>query len=54
MFEYVTHFSLNKLSPHYKLELSNFNFRYVTLCDLEIPRYKWLNYLQTVEILSDV
>ena len=27
-------------SPHYILEDSNFNFRYVRLCDLDIPREK--------------
>ena len=27
------------------LEVSNFSFRYVRLCDLDIPREKWLNYL---------
>ena len=30
---------------------SNFNFRYVRLWYLHIPREKWLNYLQTVETL---
>ena len=29
------------------LEDSNFNFRYVRLCDLDILKEKWLNYLQT-------
>ena len=33
----------------YKLEESNFNFRYVRLYDLDITREKWLNYLQTVD-----
>ena len=33
---------LNRL-PHYILEESNFNFRYVRLWNLEIPREKWLN-----------
>ena len=37
--------------PHYILEESNFNFRYIQLWDLHIPREKWLNYLQTVETL---
>ena len=36
---------------NYILEDSNFNFRYVRLCDLDIPRGKWLNYLQSVETL---
>ena len=40
-----------KTLPHYILEESNFNFRYVRLWDLHIPREKWLNCLQTVEIL---
>ena len=34
--------------PHYILEDSNFDFRYVRLCDLVILREKWFNYLQTV------
>ena len=33
-------------SPHYILEQSNFNFRYVCLWDLGISREKCLNYLQ--------
>ena len=33
----LTHFRLNE-PP------SNFNFRYVRLCDLDIPREKWPNY----------
>ena len=37
--------------PNYILEESDFNFRYVELCDLDIPRENWLNYLQTVETL---
>ena len=28
------------------MELSNFNLKYVRLCDLDIPRDKWLNCLQ--------
>ena len=28
----------------YNLEDSNFDFRYVRLCDLDILREKWLNY----------
>ena len=36
-------------SPNYILEGSNFDFRYVRLCGLDIPREKWLSYLQTVE-----
>ena len=39
---------LNRLAPHYILEESNFNLRYVRLCDLHIPREKWLNYMQAV------
>ena len=38
-------------SPCYILEDSNFDFRYVRLCDLDIPRENWLNYWQTVETL---
>ena len=33
------------------LEESNFNFRYVRLWGLHIPRDKWLNYFQIVETL---
>ena len=50
----LTHCILNRLShsvPHYILEESNFNFRYVRLWYLHIPREQWLNYLQKVEIL---
>ena len=36
---------------HYILEDTNFDFRYVRPCDLDIPREKWLNCLQTVETL---
>ena len=39
-------FLLNKLS-RYILEESNFNFRYVRLCELDIPREKWLNDLKS-------
>ena len=34
-----------------QMEESNFNYRYVKLCDSNIPREKWQNYLQTVESL---
>ena len=33
------------------MEESNLNYRYAWLYDLDIPREKWLNYLQTVETL---
>ena len=46
----LTHCRLNRLS-HTLFWKSNFNFRYVQLWDLDIPREKWLNYLQTVETL---
>ena len=46
--QYLTHCRLNELPPLYILEDSNCNFKYVRLCDLHIPREKWLNYLQTV------
>ena len=36
---------------HYILEASNFDFRYVRLCALEIPKEKFLNWLQTVGTL---
>ena len=35
----------------YILKVSNFNFRCVKLCDLDIRREKWIVYLQTVETL---
>ena len=47
-FHVLTNFRLNITSPHCVLEESNFNFRYIRLCDLDIPREKWLKYLQTV------
>ena len=31
------------------MEDSNYDFRYVRLCDLEIPKENGLNYLQIVE-----
>ena len=37
---------------HYILDESNVNFGYVKLYDIDIPKEKWLNYLQTVETLS--
>ena len=33
------------------LEEFIFNFRYVRLYDVDIPKEKWLNYLKTVETL---
>ena len=47
----LTHFRQNKPPPHYILEDLNFSFRDVRLCDLDIPREKWLICLQTVETL---
>ena len=44
-------FQTEQNSPHYILEDSNFIFRYVRLCDLDISVEKWPNYLQTVETL---
>ena len=38
-------------SPMLCIRGSNFHFRYVKLCDLDIPREKWFNYLQTVDTL---
>ena len=35
--------------PHYILESFNFVFKYVRLCDLDIPGENWSNYLQTME-----
>ena len=35
---HLTHFRLNKLPSHVILEESNFNFRYVWLYDLNIPK----------------
>ena len=40
-----------ELCPHYILEVSNFDFRYIRLCDLDIPKEKGLNYLQTMATL---
>ena len=40
----LTHCILNRLSHTIILEESNFNFRYVWIWDLHIPREKWLNY----------
>ena len=37
---------------YYILEESNFDFRYTRLCDLDIHKEKWLNYLQTAETLN--
>ena len=37
--------------PHDILEDSNFDLRCVRLCNLDIRREKWLNFLQTVETL---
>ena len=37
--------------PHYILEESIFNFSNVRLHDIDIPKEKWLNYLQIVEAL---
>ena len=37
-------FYAEKTSPHYIFEEWNFSFRYVRLCDLDIPREKWLEY----------
>ena len=47
----LIHCRLNELPPQYILEESIFSFRYVRLCDLDIPREKWFNFLQTVETL---
>ena len=44
----LTHF---RLSPHFILEKSNFKFRYVKLCDLDITSENWLSYLQTLDTL---
>ena len=44
---YLTNSRLNKTPLHYILEESDFNFKYVRLCDLDIPRGKWRNFLQT-------
>ena len=48
---FSTHFRLIKHSPHYITEKSNFSFMSVLLSDLNIPRKKWLIYLQPVETL---
>ena len=36
---------MNKLPTQDKFEEWNFDFTYVRLSDLNIPREKWLNYL---------
>ena len=41
----LTHCRLTELAI---MQDSYFDFRYVSLCDLDIPEEKWLNYLQTV------
>ena len=51
VFIYLNPLETERAPPHYTLEDSNFDFRNVRLCDLGIPREKWLNYLQTVETL---
>ena len=43
---WLTHCRLKRL-PHTKYWMTNFHFRYVGLCYLDIPREKWLKYLQT-------
>ena len=35
------------------MEQSDLNFMYASLCDLDIPREKWFNYLQQWILLSD-
>ena len=44
----LTHFRLNRLPSTIYIERFHFSFRYVRICDLDISREKWLNYLQTV------
>ena len=34
------------------IEESKFSFRYVRLCDFDIPKEQWLNYLHTVKALN--
>ena len=46
----LIHCRLNELL-HIIYWKSNFDFRYVRLCDLNISREKWLNYLQTVDLI---
>ena len=48
----LTHFRLNKTNPHYLLEELNFNFRYVMLCDFDIPREKWLSYCKRKDLVQ--
>ena len=42
----LTHFKLIKLLNTIYWKKSNFSFRYIRLCDLDIPREKRINYLQ--------
>ena len=44
-------FKTEQILPHYILEESIFDFRYSRLYDVDIPKGKWLIYLQTVETL---
>ena len=46
-FELLTHFRLNRLPPTLCIGTVKFQIRYVRLCDLDISKQKWLNYLQT-------
>ena len=46
---YINPLYTEYILPHYILAESNFNFRYIRLWDLHIPKEKWLKYLQTVE-----
>ena len=50
----LTHCRLNELPQTIYCKILFCNFRYVRLCDLDIPREKWLNHLQTVKAPSDV
>ena len=47
----LIHFRQNKLPL---IIYWNFSFRYIRLFDSNIPREKWLNYLQTVETASNL
>ena len=48
---YLTPLKLNKLSHTIIWEEAIFDFKYVRLHNVDIPKEKWLNYLQTVENL---
>ena len=47
----LIHLRLNRISPHYILEESNFNLRYIRVSILDSPSEKLLTYLATAQTL---